>query len=520
MRIYVLVFLLQWFFLSPVCDTLCLSAETTQLFGFQNVIAKARALSKKAYNAKAGSVPEFLLKISYDDWRDIRFDPKQALWLQDKLFFTAQFFHPGLFYDRIVTIHVVDTAGVHDVPFSPELFDYGRNSFKNEVPPKLGFSGFRLHYPVKTPDYYDEVVVFLGASYLRAVAQKQNYGISARGLAVDTALAKGEEFPYFKEYWLLRPARADKYITVFALLDSPSVTGAYRYTICPGKETVIKVKSTLFLRNKVEKLGIAPLTSMFFYGENTNERPVDDFRPEVHDSDGLMVATGSGEWIWRPLANPRSLMVTSFQTKSPKGFGLIQRDLVFDHYQDLEAHYETRPSVWITPKGNWAAGRVELIQIPSLENEINDNIVAFWAPSQLPQPNQPLSFSYEMNWHFPNRGRPPGGWVIATRTAKGNKEGVKKFIIDFVGERLESLSADTPLTGVITVDSKAKLIEQQLYKNRETKGWRLVFQIDMEKLGPIDQMLPQEKRPPIELRAFLKLHESVLTETWSYAYRP
>ena len=465
-RIFMFVFLLEALGLGPVAQGFHALADAGQPFSFQNVIDKASALSKKSFELDQGDVPEFLLKITYDDWRDIRFDPKRALWLHDKLLFNAQFFHPGLFYNRIVKIHAVDSAGVQDIPFSPDLFDYGKNNFKDKVPADLGFAGFRLHYPINTPDYHDEVIVFLGASYFRAVAQGQNYGISVRGLAIDTALSSGEEFPYFKEFWLLRPARSEKSMTVFALLDSPSVTGAYKYVIFPGKETLINVTSRLFVRKNVDKLGIAPLTSMFFYGENTNQRPIDDFRPEIHDSDGLMVATGSGEWIWRPLRDPRTLLVTSFQVKSLVGFGLIQRDLNFDHYQDLEAHYESRPSVWIKPVGNWGEGRVELIQIPMVDTETNDNIVAFWVPSQLPEAHQPIRYSYEIKWHFPDRTRPPSGRVIATRTAAGSGERVKKFIIDFAGERLESLPADTPLTGVITVDPKAKLVEQQLYKNR------------------------------------------------------
>lgn len=495
------------------------TAEAKQAFSFQNVIDKASELSKQSYNKNDGKVPEFLLNISYDNWRDIRFKPEHALWAKDKLLFTAQFFHPGLYYDRTIKIHVIDPSGVSDVPFSPDLFDYGRNNFKTMVPPDLGFAGFRLHYPINNLDYYDEVVVFLGASYLRAVGQKMNYGISARGLAINTALSSGEEFPYFKEFWLVKPSAGTRHITIYALLDSPSVTGAYKYIIYPWKETLMRVTSRIFLRNSVEKLGIAPLTSMFFYGENTNQRPVDDFRLEVHDSDGLMMATGSGEWIWRPLRNPKSLLVTSFQDSNPVGFGLIQRDRHFCHYQDLESHYESRPSVWVTPVGNWGEGRVELIQLPLIASENNNNIVLFWVPSNLSESKQSYAFSYELNWHLSGRTRPPMGRVIATRTARP-KENIVKFVIDYVGERLQSLPSDSPLTAVISMDPKATLVEQQLYKNRETRGWRLVFQIALEESSPIEALLPPDKKATLELRAFLKLNESKLTETWSYAYQP
>lgn len=504
-----------------VTVTLCCqcAAEAKTRFTLQSVIDKARSLSEKPFQSPAGEVPEFLLKLSYDEWRDVRFDPEQAMWRREKLPFEVQFFHAGLYYDRTVTIHVVDPTGVHTVPFSPDMFNYGRNTFKNRVPHDLGFAGFRLHYPINTPDYYDEVAVFLGASYFRAVAKAQNYGMSARGLAIDTALSTGEEFPYFREFWLMKPAPGANKIVVYALLDSVSVTGAYSFTIQPGVETSMDVRSFLFFRKKVEKIGIAPMTTMFFYGEATSQRPLDDFRPEIHDSDGLQVATGSGEWIWRPLRNPKTLQTNSFHAQNPAGFGLIQRDMSFDHYQDLEAHYETRPSLWVAPVGNWGDGRVELIQLPT-DSEINDNIIAQWVPANVPAKGEQASYAYRMSWHFPNGGRPPGGRVTATRVAKGKTDKIRKFLVDFDGGRLDAIPADAALTAVVTVDGKARLVEQQLYKNRVTKGWRLVFQVSFDEPTSLDKVMPVTKRPAAELRAFLKMGESALTETWTYSYQP
>ena len=352
------------------------------------------------------------------------------------------------------------------------------------------------------------VAVFVGASYFRAVGQHMNYGLSARGLAIDTVLASGEEFPYFRKFWIHEPQPDAKDISLYALLDSPSVAGAYHFVIRPGKETLIDVELTLFLRKPVLKLGIAPMTSMFHHGENSYAKVMDDFRPEIHDSDGLMIATASGEWIWRPLVNPKTLFVNSFQVNNPVGFGLSQRDLDFDHYQDLESNYENRPSLWISPVGNWGEGRVELIQIPT-DKEIYDNIVAFFVPSKLPEQGQPLSFAYRMVWHYGTESpRPPAGRVVATRAARTKVEGARKFIIDFAGTQLDSLAADKPVEGVVTVGSGAKFMEQQVYKNRFTGGWRLVFQI------------LAKTKDPVELRAFLKLGDNVLTETWSYAYEP
>lgn len=487
-------------------------------FIFQTVQVKARQLAEEPFHEPAGQIPEFLLKIDYDSWRDIRFKPEKALWKNEKVLFKVQFFHSGFFYNQPVKINIITPSGVKPVRFSTDLFTYGKNDFKDKIPADLDFAGFRLHYPVNTKDYYDEVAVFLGASYLRGVAQKQQYGMSARGLAIDTGLSHGEEFPYFKEFWIVKPVPNATEITVYALLDSESVTGAYRYVIKPGKETVMDVKSTLFKRKDIDKLGIAPLTSMFFYAENTNCRLSDDFRPEVHESDGLMIAFRSGEWLWRPIQNPRMLQINSFDAPKPVGFGLLQRDQDFNNYQDLETRYELRPSVWVTPHGKWGEGHIELIQIPS-DTEFNDNITAFWVPAHQPGKGEPISFSYTMSWHFPDGIRPPGGCVVSTRTAKGRDERSKKFIIDFAGEYLESLPPDKPLTGIVTVDHRTRLIEQQLFKNRVTQGWRLVFQILLEKPGTMDKVLPF-KNAPLELRAFLKEGENVITETWSYAFQP
>ena len=496
-----------------------LAAESKEAFSLQTVINKAQDLAKKPFQERQAPVPDFLVKMKYDEWRDIRFDSEKALWLKEKLPFTLQFFHPGLYYTKTVSIFTVDAATTQPVPFSTDLFKYGKNEFKDRVPPNLGFAGFRIHFPINVDAYRDEVAVFLGASYYRAVAKKQYYGLSARGLAIDTGLPSGEEFPFFTDFWIVKPEANAKKLTLYALLDSVSVTGAYRFVITPGKETAIDVTSRLFPRKKIEKIGIAPLTSMFFYGENVSQRPIDDFRPEIHDSDGLSIATRSGEWIWRPLYNPRTLLMTSFHAPDPVGFGLIQRDPDFEHYQDLEARYETRPSVWISPVGKWGEGRVELIQIPT-DKEINDNIIAFWTPDRLPEKGRPIWFSYRMLWHYPGPSRPPSGRVVATRIAKGKNDKTKMFIIDFAGERLESLPADKPLTAVVTVEPRGKLIEQQLYKNSATGGWRLAFQISFEDASPLEKVLPAIRRPVVELRAFLKLGDNALTETWSYPYQP
>ncbi len=484
-------------------------------FTYENAIDEARNLSLAPFKVPAGEVPDRLMKIDYDDWRDIRFKPPQALWRDENLPFTLQFFHPGLYYDRTVSINVIEANGtVRPVRFSKDLFDYKKKRVADLVPDNLGFAGFRIHYPINKPEYQDEVAVFLGASYFRAVGRHMNYGLSARGLAIDTYLPTGEEFPYFRKFWIQKPAPDAKQLTLYAILDGPSIAGAYEFVISPGKETLMDVKSTLFPRRKIEQLGIAPMTSMFFYGENTSLRPVDDFRPEIHDSDGLMMETGYGEWIWRPLVNPGKLLVTSFQMTNPRGFGLSQRDQEFDHYQDIESNYENRPSLWVAPSGNWGDGRVQLFMIPT-DEEIHDNIVAFWVPATPPPVGKPITFDYRMSWHhFIDGGRPPAGWVAASRTAEGKTAGTRKFVVDFTGDGLAALSADQPLEATVHVSSNAVLVEQQLAKILQNGQWRLVFQV--ARRADTDP----GRAEPVEIRAFLKNGPDVLTETWSYVYQP
>ena len=82
----------------------------------------------------------------------------------------------------------------------------------------------------------------------RASARDQVFGLSARGLAIDTAESWGEEFPWFREFWLVTPAPNAKELTIYALLDSPRVTGAYRFAVEPGEQTRVDVECRLFLR--------------------------------------------------------------------------------------------------------------------------------------------------------------------------------------------------------------------------------------------------------------------------------
>ena len=342
-------------------------------FGFEDVAQFAKDRAARPYVADNYQPPADLKDLTYDQYRDIRFKLSRSTWRAEGLPFELAYFHPGKSQAAPVRINEVTAGGVRHIAFDPKAFDYGKNKVSPQKWGDLGFAGFRVHYALNSAAYKDELVVFLGASYFRALGKQQHYGLSARGLAIDTVGGQGEEFPRFVEFWIERPAVDAKALVIHALLDSPRATGAYQFTLRPGDTTVADVRSKLYFRAGVTTLGVAPLTSMFQHGEN--QPRAGEFRPEVHDSDGLMVATGEGEWLWRPLINPKRPLVTSFTTRNPKGFGLMQRDRAFSSYEDAEASYERRPSAWIVPKGDWGPGRVELFQWPT-PDETNDNIVA------------------------------------------------------------------------------------------------------------------------------------------------
>ncbi|CCH48440.1 glucan biosynthesis protein [Pseudodesulfovibrio piezophilus] len=494
-------------------------AQAPQPFTRQLVVDKALQLSQSPFIPSQKKVPDSLLKLDYDAWRDIRYIPEKALWRQEELPFQLQFFHPGMFYDQLVNINIVDNGVTTPLPFDTSAFDYGSNhTLPEQIPSDFGFAGFRVHGPINTPSYFDEIAVFLGASYFRAVAKGQVYGISARGLAIDTALPKGEEFPTFREFWIEKPARNSASLTIHALLDSQSLTGAYTFVIRGGKTTTMDVTSTLFLRVPVQKIGIGPLTSMFLFGENTSPRELDDFRPEVHDSDGLLIKNESGEWFWRPLTNPKALEVNIFKSDNVKGFGLLQRDHDFANYQDLEARSEKRPSLWVEPHGKWGRGHVELVSIPS-EQEIHDNIVAYWVPEDTLALKTPQTYEYTLRWYAGRFTHPPLGYVLATRTGAAEGGG-RRYIIDFSGKALSILTPPANVEGVITCGEGASVVEQHLEKNRYTGGWRLSFVVRSDKEpSAIERVLPT-RQAPIDLRVFLRLDETTLTETWNYAYQP
>jgi glucans biosynthesis protein len=491
-----------------------------QVFGLDALTQIARERAQTAWQAPARTVPTELAQLDYDGTRDIRWQPERALWRDAQLPFEAMFFHLGGYHTAPVRIHEITPQGTRPLAFRSEDFNYGKNQLSPQAWGDIGFAGFRLHYPLNSTQYKDELVVFQGASYFRALGAGQQYGLSARGLAIDTHGGRGEEFPRFSEFWLQRPAAGAQQVTVFALLDSPRATGAYQFDITPGTASVMQVRARVFLRegsNPIHVLGIAPLTSMYLFGEN--QPRAGDFRPEVHDSDGLMMVAGDGEWLWRPLQNPARPIVNSFAMNSLRGFGLMQRDRDFRSYEDVEARYERRPSAWVRPLGDWGPGRVELLQLPT-PDETHDNIVAYWVPQQLPAPGTPLEFAYELSWQGDTQQRPPGSWATQSRRGVGYSKldaaalaRQVQYVIDFQGPALDALPADAAPKAVVTATGAGRVIEQIAYRNPAStpnqKAWRMTVRVQRD-----------NPAQPIELRAFLQNGNDIVSETWTHIILP
>jgi periplasmic glucans biosynthesis protein len=483
-----------------------------QPFAFANVQQLAQERATHDYRPMPDALPAALANLSYDQYRDIRFRPESALWHGQSLF-EVQFFHRGYHVRQRVNIFEVSSTGASPVPYNPQFFSFGPLLKPPKAATNLGFAGLRVHYPLHSPTYKDELIVFLGASYFRVLGRNQHYGASARALAIDTAAPGGEEFPAFTDFWLVRPQAADRVLTVYALLDGKSVAGAYQFQIRPGAITQVEVHCLLYPRRAIGKLGVAPLTSMFLYGEEGAARRFDDYRPQVHDSDGFMTETGHREWIWRPLANPRELRVNRFMDENPRGFGLIQRERDFNRYQDVEAQYQSRPSYWVEPLGDWGRGGVELVEIPS-DEEIHDNIVAYWVPAQAASAGKPWSFSYLLSAYAQAPDWPPGGRVVATRNgnpAMGDNKGhfapgARRMLVDFAGGELDGLDGVQPVKADVSADNGQ--IEAVTVQRLVTGVWRVAFVVT-----------PKLKKP-VDLRCYLTLYGEGLTETWVYQWTP
>lgn len=494
-------------FLTVFLLFIVIGSRKGEQFTFTDVVQMAQTMATEGYLTAAPALPKELLKLNYDQYRYIRWKDELTLWRKQGLPFQIRFFHPGYLFDRSVDIYEINGRSTERLRYSSDFFTFGKNVFKNDLPSTIGYAGFRVYYPLNKAEILDEICVFLGASYFRALPKDMHWGLSARGLAIDTAEPKRkEEFPIFTKFWLKQPEPFAKSFTFYALLESRSVTGAYQFELEPGAETRMHVKATLFFRKKGETIGYAPLTSMYWFGENTSNT-FGDFRPEVHDSDGLLMLTGKGEWIWHPLSWAKHLQSNAFQDDHPKGFGLLQRDRNFSHYQDLEAKYHQRPSAWIEPINGFDQGEVRLIQIPT-DDEFKDNVVSFWTPKNDPELLKPVELEYRIRWMGNSSNLSPLGRCTSTREDYKEEKYYRNFFLEFVGGDLDKL-AEAPQVDIASA-SGSEIKDLKLEKNDFNQSWRVNFTTSTK-----------DGSKPVELLCRLVTKDGKpLTETWSYSWTP
>ncbi len=481
-------------------------------FSYQDVVKRARDLAAAPFESAIPPLPDGLANLDFDGWRDIRFKSDKPLLGQEGANFRLELFHLGHLYKRPVVVNVLRDGIPAPIPYAANLFDYGRTKVDSNLPINIGFAGFRLKFPINAPHVWDEVIAFLGASYFRFLGRGQRYGLSARGLAIGAGQRLNEEFPFFREFWIETPDAMAERIVIYALLDGESATGAFRFDLVPGQETIIDVNVSLFAR-KATLIGLAPLSSMYFVGK-ADRRFSDDFRGELHDSDGLLMHTGAGEWIWRPLSNPVAASVSAFLDANPRGFGLLQRDRNFSDYQDLELAYELRPSYWIEPHEGWGEGRVELLELPTAD-ETNDNIVAVWAPKDGLDAGKSLAYGYRITSLATDQSLTPGGRTVGTfrvaPRALGAPEspppGATRFLIDFAGGDLSYYMSDASLVQTVATASAGRVLRTFLIPNTHIRGFRAGVDIAVD---------PGQSS---DLRVFLRAGAKALTDTWTFPWR-
>lgn len=478
----------------------------THPFTREWLVDHARELATQPYVPTTIDANGPLGKLDYDGYRRITFQPSAAIWARENRNFSLDLFHPGFIYNTPVNINLVVDGVSRRVLYDTDIFRYDDEVAEAQNVEAPGYSGFRVYHPINSAQRYEEFLVFQGASYLRATAKDQMYGLSARGLAINTARPEGEEFPMFTDFWIERPDVDSEHVVVHALLNSDSTTGAYTFTVQPGDSTVIDVDASLFPRRDIEHYGVAPLTSMFLF-DATNRSRFDDFRSAVHDSDGLHMHLSNGEQVWRPLANPQRLQATSIKASSPQGFGLMQRHSEFAHFNDSEARYEERTSLWIEPLEDFGEGHITLIEIPTRQ-EVHDNIVAFWQPAEPLRADQRHDFRYRMHWGPDTPHAVSEGLIVETgRGAALNHEGDQVFVIDYTaGDKIPNILSNPEAVEIRAATSAGVITDASGGLVESNGNYRAYIRMD-----------PQ-RADLAELRVTLHLDDEQWGETWIYRW--
>jgi glucans biosynthesis protein len=461
----------------------------------------ARALAKQPFKAPSSDIPGPLRNLNYDQYVGIRNRPGTAIWANETVGFALEPLHRGFLFTTPVEINFVAQDESRRLLYTSNLYDFGKIS----VPPDMGdigFSGFRVLVPHERGPF-SEIAIFQGASFFRAVAPGQSLGTMARALSIKTADPRGEEFPMIRSFWIERPTLAANSLVIHALIDSESVTGAYRFTLHPGDATIIDTECTLFARVTVDNLGLATMSATSLSGPLDHRRP-DDIRPMISEIDGVQMATGHNEWIWRATSNRDTLQISTFVDENPRGFGFLQRDRIFDHYQDDDQHWELRPSLWIEPIGDWGPGGLQLIEIPN-DSEVNDNIIAFWRPQQPLPAGGEISYAYRQFWCWSPPAAPEFATVTTSRVGRAPNTHRRRFLVEFRGDIFANAQVEETVRPALNA-APGSIVWFRQFQSPERKTCRILFELD-----PGNETYS-------ELRLVLEAAGKPVSETWLYRW--
>jgi glucans biosynthesis protein len=462
----------------------------------------ARVLARRPYVAPASDLPDVFANLPYEQYVAIKALPNATVWAGENRGFTVEPLHRGFVFNTPVTLFTVEDGLVRRIAYDRSRFEFGRLNVPATVG-DVGFSGFRLNSTYGNGQV-SEFAIIQGATFFRALARGQNFGVVARALTLRPAETRGEEVPLFRAFWIERPTPGVNQIVLHGLIDSESATGVVRMTLRPGEITISDVEMTLVPRVNLDHVGFGGMAATYLFGPN-DRRGVDDARPAVYEATGLQIHNGQDEWLWRPLNNPDTLQISAFLDKDPRGFGLLQRDRDYGAFHDDEQRFERRPSLWTVPLGDWGEGAVQLIEIPS-ESEVNDNILAYWRPRAPIAAGTEFALAYRQFWCWAVPERPPLALVAGTRVGRGNGGRRRRFFVDFTGEGLNGgLPADLkPLLNV--APGSAQNLKLFPYPDRKTV--RVAFDLD-----------PGTENAS-ELRLALEGGGKIISETWLYRWTP
>ncbi len=467
------------------------------------VTETARSLSKQPFKAPNSDLPEGLRGLTYEQYVSIRSKPAAGIWAAENIGFSLVPLHRGFIFSTPMMINLVAQGQSRRVIYDQAFYDFG----KLAVPPNLGdigFSGFKVE-AAQGADAFSEIASFQGASFFRAIARGQNPGTMARALSIKTGDPRGEEFPTFRAVWIERPALAVDAIVIHAIIDSESLTGAYRFTVRPGEATIIDTECTLFARTAVDHFGLATMSATHLLG-SIDRRRSDDLRPNVSEIGGLQMLTGSGEWIWRPVANRETLQISTFVDDKPRGFGFLQRERDFERYQDDDQRWELRPSLWIEPIGDWSSGGMQLVEIPT-ETEANDNIITYWRPKQVLAAGSETSFAYRQFWCWSPPERPSLAVTTGSFSGRGLAARRRRFIVEFTGDILADQIQAPDVKPSLSIQP-GTITLMRTFRYKDFKVFRVLFEFD------------PGSETSCEMRLVLEASGKPVSETWLYRWTP